>query len=225
MSDSTGSEPAAELVADSRQLYVEFDIEPGPESTCPLGGFSGAVEEVRQQFVDGECHTDTAIFVEDCNCSPEVDCTEVVHTASDVDTACPCAVFAEFDCVPKLTDVDGGRVTIETYLTDRGRLADLVEALRGVSASLSLRRLKRIGSIEDDSPAETVTLDLQEVTAKQREAAVEAVTAGYYETPRETTLEALAAELDISKSALSQRLTAVESKLATAVFATAPDDD
>jgi len=63
-----------------------------------------------------------------------------------------------------------------------------------------------------------VTLDLHEITEKQREAVAKAVSEGYYSTPRETSVDELADDFGISTSALSQRLKAVESKLATAAF-------
>lgn len=44
------------------------------------------------------------------------------------------------------------------------------------------------------------------LTAAQRDALVTAYQRGFFEVPRSTTLEALAAELDVSDSALSQRL-------------------
>ncbi|MFC7193766.1 helix-turn-helix domain-containing protein [Halosimplex aquaticum] len=79
--------------------------------------------------------------------------------------------------------------------------------------------MKRIENGTAERNRDTVTLDLFEVTEKQREAVTKAVTAGYYESPRETSLGELADDLDISKSALTQRLNGVESKLATAAFA------
>lgn len=51
------------------------------------------------------------------------------------------------------------------------------------------------------------------ITEKQWEAAKLAVESGYYDQPRETTLDELATELDISKSAVSQRLAHLERML------------
>lgn len=93
----------------------------------------------------------------------------------------------------------------------------VVEELRSAVERLRLRRLQQLDHAETGS-AELTTIDLSVLTEKQREAAVLAVSAGYYETPRQTSLGELADRLDISKSALSQRLTAVESKLAIAAF-------
>lgn len=55
--------------------------------------------------------------------------------------------------------------------------------------------------------------------AEQREALVEAVGRGYYEKPRQITLEELSTELDCPRSTLSYRLRSAESRLAKS-FAT-----
>ncbi|MEM4781075.1 MAG: helix-turn-helix domain-containing protein [Halalkalicoccus sp.] len=172
---------------------------------------------VRQQIVGDDCHTDVTLEPEECDCA-EDDCSDLVHVETEVEAACLCAVFAEFGSVPQLTDVSGDRIVIETYLPDRERLAELVEELKTVVDGLSLRRLKRVERVDAKERSQTITLDLFELTEKQREAATAAVAAGYYASPRETSIGDLAADLNISSSAMSQRLTAVESKLALAAF-------
>ena len=56
-------------------------------------------------------------------------------------------------------------------------------------------------------------LTIDSVTEKQWEASKLAVECGYYDYPRETNLEQLSDELEISTSATSQRLSSVERKL------------
>ena len=80
-----------------------------------------------------------------------------------------------------------------------------------------MRRLTRVDSVDGDR-SNRVTLDLSTLTETERETAAMAVSSGYYETPRETSVGELAADLDITKSAMSQRLSSVESKLALAAF-------
>ncbi|AFZ73456.1 helix-turn-helix domain-containing protein [Natronobacterium gregoryi] len=66
------------------------------------------------------------------------------------------------------------------------------------------------------SHTSSMTIDrvtVENVTAKQWEAAALAVEKGYYDRPREVKLQELADELDISRSAVSQRLSEVERKL------------
>lgn len=58
-----------------------------------------------------------------------------------------------------------------------------------------------------------VSVDLDVLTDKQREAVVLALDSGYYRRPREATLAHLADQLDITKSAVSQRLRTAERKI------------
>jgi predicted DNA binding protein len=68
------------------------------------------------------------------------------------------------------------------------------------------------------SEGTTVTVNLDRLTEKQREALEFALAEGYYERPRGVDLGTLAEELDISKSAVSQRLRTAETKLITNAF-------
>ncbi len=201
-----------------RNLCVVFDIEPAPESSCPFDNLDGEITEIRHQLVGNKCYTDTTLSTTECECSSERACTDTVHSTSDVRTTCPCTVFGEFDCIPELVDVVDGWILIETYLSDREHLSDLVESLKQVSDGLRLRQLKRIDTGEGNRCENTVTLDLYEITEKQRETVAKAVSEGYYSTPRETSVDELAETFGISTSAVSQRLKAAESKLATAAF-------
>lgn len=220
----TGGEHS-ERKRSKRDLYVVFEIGLSPESDCPLSGFSVEIEGVRHQLVGDDCHADTTIRAEDCGCVSESGCTEVVHTETSVDETCPCGVFGEFGCVPELLETTEGRMVVETYLPDRQRLTDLVEGLHEVTDGLRLRQLKRIDNGTAERNRDTVTLNLFEVTEKQREVVTKAVADGYYSSPQEVTLDELAADFDISKSTLSQHLNAVESKLATEAFASVTYSD
>lgn len=207
-----------------RDLCVVLEIEPAAECACPLGGFDGDIREIRQHVFNDTCRTDTTIVPRECSCSTDPESTEVIHRTCNIESGCPCTVFGEFDAVPELVDLEDGRIRVETYLSNRKRLAELVDSLKEVSEQLRLRQLKRIHDGDGDRDRCIVTLDLVEITDKQREAVTRAVAAGYYSSPRETSLDELAAEFGISSSALSQRLTAVESKLATAAFTQASAD-
>jgi len=202
-----------------RELYVAFEIQPAAGSDCPLGSLDGDVREVRQQITGDTCQLDATIHAEDCACLGGDTETGIVHATTDVDEGCPCEVFGEFDCVPRVTQVAEDHLVIETYLPDREHLTDLVGELRAVSDRLRLRQLAKVDAGTLEGSGSTVTLDLRDITPKQREAIVRAVAEGFYERPQQTSLGDLASEFDITKSALSQRLRAAESKLATAAFA------
>ncbi len=194
------------------RLYAEFRIVPSDTVSCPLDDGDG-IDDVNQSFLGDECHLQTTTRADDSTGSNP----EVVHWKERPGPACHCRVFLEFDCVPQITELGDGHLIVETYLPDRERLTALVEELRAVTDAVSLRRLTRTGATDPDR-SDPVTLDLSEVTEKQREAVSLAIASGYYRTPREAGMGELADELGISKSAMSRRLNAVESKLAVAAF-------
>lgn len=74
-------------------------------------------------------------------------------------------------------------------------------------------------SVVDPPDASRVRIDVENITPKQWEALAIAHEVGYYERPRRRDLSGVAAELDISKSAVSQRLRAAERRLVNAVLA------
>lgn len=218
MNDPEASSKADESVTIHR-LYVEFEITPSGELSCPLGDVDGEIDTINQQFTGEDCHTDTVVTRqgEQRSSTGQSADTEMVHTKVELEEMCHCPVFLDYDCLPQVTAVDDGQLVVETYLPDRSRLTELIDALGEVTGGVSLRRLTRLSAANSD-PSEQVTLELGDLTSKQREAATTAVANGYYQRPRETTVGELATELEISKSAMSQRLKTIESKLAVAAF-------
>ncbi len=194
---------------ETHRLYAEFEITPAADVECPIDDLDGSVENINQQFVGGDCHTDTTVETDGE--------TDIVHSKKPLDAMCHCPVFVEFDCLPQISEFTADSLIVETYLPNRDRLTELIEALKDATAGVSLRRLTRIDD-EGTDRSNKVVLELYDLTDKQRQAATNAVAAGYYENPRETTVGELADELGISKSAMSQRLAAVESKLAVSAF-------
>ena len=91
----------------------------------------------------------------------------------------------------------------------RETLRELVAHLREVEASVDVNDITQ-SNVDGN---ESLLMDVTDITDKQREALTVAVEEGYYDTPRNADLEVLANRLDISKSAVSQRLKAIESKL------------
>ncbi|ELZ99438.1 transcriptional regulator [Haloferax mediterranei ATCC 33500] len=187
-----------------------MEIELAEECACPLSHPDSTVEDVHNQITQDTCHAEVTIH-------GEAGDSHVVHSTTSVDESCLCLAFSEVGCVPRIQRADSSGIIIETFLSERSIINDLIERLDAVAERVSLRRLTtKQSTAATASP--TATIDLSHLTEKQREAAMIAVSEGYYETPRRTDLETLAATLEISKSALSQRLNAVESKLTRAVF-------
>lgn len=198
---------------ETRRLYVEFELSASGAVACPLEGVGPDADRIDRQSSDGECHTETTREPD----GEAVDTTEIRHTKAEITSECFCPIFFEYDCIPKVTEVTDTGVVIRTFLPDRDRLSSLIDDLREATDGLSLRRLTRVDSV-DGERSNRVTLDLSTLTETEQETAAMAVAAGYYETPRATSVGELAAELDITKSAMSQRLNSVESKLALAAF-------
>lgn len=90
---------------------------------------------------------------------------------------------------------------------------DALTSVLGTLAELETGVRTRNISQANLSKETTVSIDLGLLTEKQRETLELALLEGYYERPRETDLAALAEHLDISKSAVSQRIRNAETKL------------
>ncbi len=73
----------------------------------------------------------------------------------------------------------------------------------------------RTHDVDDDR---VVKVELRSLTDRQLRTLERAYEKGYYETPRGADLGDLAAELDVSRSAVSQRLNAAETKLVSAIL-------
>lgn len=103
---------------------------------------------------------------------------------------------------------DVERLTISMLVSD-------VEAVRHVLGCIDeVGPAVRLESMSVETPRQAnVEVDVDEITPKQWEALALAFEKGYYDRPRTVDLEALAEELAISKSAVSQRLRAAEATL------------
>lgn len=99
-------------------------------------------------------------------------------------------------------------------LDDHEALTQLLQLVRESDISARTENILQAGLSAETS----VTINLDMLTSKQRETLELALETGYYERPRETDLTALADELDISKSAVSQRLRTAETKLIRYAF-------
>jgi predicted DNA binding protein len=190
-------------------LWIEFHVELSDrDGGFPLDDVDLPARVVRQHVEADRC----LVHVETGDGPGSAD---VAQVSVECDRKCVCHVMTDCGCVPHLEEYRQDGIRIGTHLSDREVLDRLVEGLREISDRVDLRRLSRRGP---DCSAEPITVDLSALTEKQRDAAILAVSRGYYRTPRRISAGQLAEELDITKSALSQRLSAVESKLATAVF-------
>lgn len=191
---------------DSQTMRVRLEITPYDELSCPIMDSEEAVTDVRINAVGETCNTDLVVG----------ETQRHVERATDtVDEDCLCYLFQKHDCVPRIESVDGGSMIVTTYVDDRAVIRELIAALRPVSETV---RLIQLTVADPGEGSETVLFDLSILTPKQREALELAVINGYFDSGTDGDLGEIAAELEISKSALSQRLRVAQAKLVGDLF-------
>ncbi|AHF99609.1 bacterio-opsin activator [Halostagnicola larsenii XH-48] len=116
---------------------------------------------------------------------------------SNVTERCEC-VF-EYDGSILDAKVSDGQWTLRLLFPRRESLSSAIEAIEGFDVTVDVRRM-----VEADRNADLEASAA--LTEPQREAIAEAYRQGYYDVPREISLEELARELNISHQALSERL-------------------
>lgn len=192
-------------------VRAQLAIRPDSESNCVVARTGEGKDVIHHLKSDssgaqsGECqacHTELELSGEN---------DRRAYLTSDVRAKCICPVFEEHDCIPEIREVRSGTLVVSLTVPRREVLREVLADLRTVDATVSVEWL--VNGNRSDSVTE---IDASAVTDKQREAMALARERGYYETPRETDLGALADELDVSKSAVSQRLNAAETKLVRA---------
>lgn len=189
---SIGDERQRDLRAELR-----FDLS---DTGCPIA------QQDDEDLLDHHVHGDTCYVVSCCG----DDGVTQLETDLSTHEECVCSIFHCHKCVPHFSSVDDGWVVVTTYPADRETLRELIADLREVVDHVSLRRLTRSESVD---VTDVRTADLSLLTAREEEVLSVAIGAGYYDEPRTIEFEALADRLEMSKSALSQRLRSAESKL------------
>lgn len=200
------TEPAA---GTDDYLHVELRVEPHPAVDCPIRDADERGTDVAQDVVRGGERGDGGDD-SDRDCRVELGLggdRRLVSTP--VQERCVCAVFRRHDCIASIDAFDGGTLVVSAAVPDREALSALVAGLRAADAEVRLERLTR----PTDDGGRRLELRTDRVTERQFEAAVAAVELGYYERPRRADLGDVADRLGVSRSAASQRLTAVESEL------------
>ncbi|WP_254524057.1 helix-turn-helix domain-containing protein [Natrinema caseinilyticum] len=95
--------------------------------------------------------------------------------------------------------VSDGRWTLRLLFTRREELSRAVSDIEKRGVAIDVKRMVEAGQNEDFETSAALT-------EPQQEAVAEAYRQGYYDVPREISLEELANELEISHQALSERL-------------------
>ena len=186
-------------------LRALLEVEPADGANCALVDEVPNASTVTQTLSQRErctvCLASAAVA--------EAEAAETKYLSTEITDQCVRRTIDQFECVSDLEAVEEGALVVSITVQNRTVLAAILDALEERGATVRLRRI-----LDDDVfEAGTVELDAMAITDKQRDAAELAVDRGYYETPRRATLADLADELEISKSAVSQRLNAAERTL------------
>jgi hypothetical protein len=202
---NVGEEDRESPVRDPR-LWVELEIDRRTEGECPITGLSRTGAQGTVQLTGRRCHVTIGF-------DGETD-EDVSLYSARLDESCACTTVCGPGVTPVSLRIEDGLLVVGAYVDDRERLTEIVEALRASEDEWELRRLTtpERNALADGGLLAQVFEDIP-VTDKQREAVEAAVEMGYYAEPRQATLSDLADRLGVSRSALSQRLTAVETKL------------
>ncbi len=198
-------------VSDERDLRIVFEL--APNAGCPLREVEGDVQDATVQVHEEGCDCDFLVSVD------TDDHEHVEHQSVTIEDRskcrCACQVFGDYGCVPHLQETNADTVVIATYVPDRDVAWKLLDALGEVSDTV---RLLRVTSDSEGGLGDISELDLSVLSEKQRVAMERAVRMGYYDADTTVSLSEMAADLDISPSALSQRLKRAEEKLMSQIF-------
>jgi hypothetical protein len=189
----------------SPKLWVELHVDVATNQHCPLATTEYDESDGSIQLVGSTCHLHV---VADEGSST----TRTVTTP--ITDQCLCTGLCGDGFAPVELTVEDGSLVIGAYAADRKTLSEATDRLGDGVDRWRLRQLTTTANDErtdeQDHGPDGVTL-----TVKQREAVQTAVEMGYYDRPRNASLGDLAGRLGVTRSALSQRLNAVESKLIT----------
>lgn len=137
--------------------------------------------------------------------------SEIVRATTPRQVDCLCRVFEEHGCTPRIQGRDNSFMLVETFLEDRQEFTALVEDLQNHSDYVQVVRLQRTKT--KSKQCNQVGVDLNALTAKQRECLETALEYGFFDSPRGITQSELAEKLGISPSAVSRRLRAIQKQL------------
>lgn len=204
MSSERSTSIEGEPAVGGRTLRVDLRIDAVPEFACPVVDPDSDLRDVRINAVGGSCSVDT-VSAE----SPK----SITRSSGTVSDDCFCHILQNFGCVPHVRGVEGRTILLTTYVNDRSVVREIVLELRSSVGDVSLDGL---AIVDGADRTEQASVDLSVLTDKQHEALELAVLRGYFGDG--TPLDEIATELDISKSALSQRLRTAQAKLVREMF-------
>ncbi|WP_137288364.1 helix-turn-helix domain-containing protein [Natronorubrum halophilum] len=177
------------------EVRVESVVAEGPARTVPLVWFSNVdPDELQQVLGDDPTVDEYQCLLEDTD---DEEWFYRLQYGEDVSSVCG-SVYTNGGTVLD-AQVTDDQWTLRLLFPHREELSETVSAIEAQGVRVDVRRMVEAGQDED---LETTAA----LTEPQQEAISEAYRQGYYDVPREISLEELANELGISHQALSERL-------------------
>jgi hypothetical protein len=146
----------------------------------------------------------------------QYDAERVYRFEREAGQGCACEHVEEFGCPVSAIRAHEGALSLSCHATTDEEARRILEALQAEFDGVRLQCLTRSGGDRDRS--DPVIVDRGVLTERQREVLSTALEMGYFERPRETNAEAVAAALEIAPSTLAEHLAAAQSKLTDAVL-------
>ena len=205
---------------------VRLTIEVGSPRECPIAGVSETAnadvnwvtrtaggDTVTEEFaLPAEATLDRADMTE----VMRYDSERVYRFRREAGRGCACEFVEEFGCPVSDLRAHEGALSLSCHAADTGEARRMLEALRENFDGVRLLCLTRSG--EGPDRHDPAIVDRGVLTDRQREVLRVAFEMGYFERPRETNAEAVAAALGIAPSTLAEHLAAAQSKLTDAVL-------
>ncbi|WP_049926843.1 helix-turn-helix domain-containing protein [Halopiger goleimassiliensis] len=177
------------------ELRVESVVAEGPVRTMPLVWFSNVDPDELEAALEADPTVDEYLRLLESSDDDEW----FYRLQYGEDVASVCQLIYEHEGTVLDAQVSDGQWTVRLLFPEREGLSDAVDAIEDRGVRVDVRRMVDAGADEDLETAAALT-------EPQQEAIAEAYRQGYYDVPREISLEELANELDISHQALSERL-------------------
>jgi predicted DNA binding protein len=114
----------------------------------------------------------------------------------------------------QVSEPEDESIRVVLQVPNHDSLEELLTTVSGSSMAAQTRSIAPATLSNDTS----VSIDLDILTEKQLETLEIALDKGYYDRPREASLDDIASLFDISKSAVSQRLRSAEGKIIQDAF-------
>lgn len=146
----------------------------------------------------------------------EYESEAVYRLERTVGAGCACERIEQHGCPVREMSAHDGELLVTFIADDIETLRAVVEDLREREPSVSVRCLKR--SSTDQTERETMFIDREAFTERQREVLEIAHEMGYFDHPKRSNATEVATELDIATSTLAEHLAAAETKLMDALF-------